>query len=86
MAEPSSRSVSTYEAKTHLSQILADVETSRSHVTVTRHDKPIAIIVPVEPSRSRKPGRLKGQISMADDWDTFTDIDDKDWYGVDSAS
>jgi len=38
--------VSVYEAKTHLSRLLADVEQGRE-VTITRHGRPVARLVPV---------------------------------------
>lgn len=38
--------VSVYEAKTHLSRLLADVEAG-AEVTITRHGRPVARLVPV---------------------------------------
>ncbi|MCX6392536.1 MAG: type II toxin-antitoxin system prevent-host-death family antitoxin [Actinobacteria bacterium] len=38
--------VSVYEAKTHLSRLIGDVEAGRE-VTITRHGKPVARLVPV---------------------------------------
>lgn len=38
--------VSVYEAKTHLSRLLGDVEAGRE-ITITRHGKPVARLVPV---------------------------------------
>jgi len=37
--------VGVYDLKTHLSEVLALVQEGR-HVTVTRHGKPIAVLVP----------------------------------------
>ena len=37
--------ISVYEAKTHLSRLIADVE-SGVEVTITRHGKPVARLVP----------------------------------------
>jgi prevent-host-death family protein len=41
-------SVGAFEAKTHLSQLLDAVEQGE-RVTITRHGKPVALLVPVEP-------------------------------------
>lgn len=38
--------VSVYEAKTHLSRLIGDVEAGRE-VTITRHGRPVARLVPV---------------------------------------
>ena len=38
--------VSVYEAKTHLSRLIGDVEAGLE-VTITRHGKPVARLVPV---------------------------------------
>lgn len=38
--------VSVYEAKTHLSRLLADVENG-VEVTITRHGRPVARLVPI---------------------------------------
>ncbi len=43
-------SVGAYEAKTHLSALLARVERGET-VTITRHGQPIAKLVPVDVSR-----------------------------------
>jgi prevent-host-death family protein len=46
--------VGAYEAKTHLSRLLEEVEAG-GEVIVTKHGRPIARIVPIdEPKRSRK--------------------------------
>ncbi|MCX6411899.1 MAG: type II toxin-antitoxin system prevent-host-death family antitoxin [Actinobacteria bacterium] len=37
--------ISVYEAKTHLSRLIADVEAGEE-VTITRHGKPVARLVP----------------------------------------
>ncbi len=38
--------VSVYEAKTHLSRLIGDVESGRE-VTITRHGRPVARLVPI---------------------------------------
>lgn len=40
--------VGAYEAKTHLSELLVRVEAGES-VTITKHGRPVAQLVPVEP-------------------------------------
>lgn len=45
--------ISVYDAKTHLSRILNDVEAG-SEVTITRHGRPVARIVPVRARDERE--------------------------------
>jgi prevent-host-death family protein len=52
------KTVGVYEAKTHLAQLLADVERGES-VTITRHGKPVAELNP--------PGRAKSDRDRAID-------------------
>jgi prevent-host-death family protein len=47
MAEESTREVGAFEAKTHLSELLAAVE-GGERVTITRRGKPVARLVPIE--------------------------------------
>ncbi len=42
--------IGVYEAKTHLPELLAKVEQGEQ-ITITRHSKAIARLVPVEPAR-----------------------------------
>lgn len=53
------------EAKAHLSELIDRVEHGET-VTLTRHGKPVALVVPVA---DRRPGLLKGRIGMAADFD-----------------
>ncbi len=46
------RTVGAYEAKTHLSQLLDEVERGET-ITITRHGVPVAEIVPLRTSRKR---------------------------------
>jgi prevent-host-death family protein len=58
-----------HEAKTHLSKLLEAVERGEE-VTIARAGVPVAKLVPVVPREvRRKPGALKGQIWMSDDFD-----------------
>ena len=47
MADGSNREVGAFEAKTHLSELLAAVEAGE-RVTITRRGKPVARLVPIE--------------------------------------
>ena len=53
------------EAKAHLSELIDRVEHGEV-LTLTRHGKPVARIVPMT---ERRPGLLKGRIGMAPDFD-----------------
>ncbi len=57
------------EAKAHLSELIDRVEQGET-LTLTRHGKPVARIVPIT---ERRPGLLKGRIGMADDFDEMPD-------------
>lgn len=61
--------VSIHEAKTHFSKLIARAEAGEE-VIVRRGPKPVAKIVAYSaPSQPRVPGRLKGQIEIAPDFD-----------------
>ena len=47
MARDSNNTVGAYEAKTHLSELLAKVEAGEE-ITITRHGAPVAKLVPVK--------------------------------------
>jgi prevent-host-death family protein len=65
--------VSIHEAKTHLSQLLRRVEAGEE-IVVRRGRTPIAKIVAYEaPKKPRKPGRLRGRIRLAADFDELPD-------------
>ena len=60
--------VSLYDAKTQLSS-LVDKAAAGAEIVIAKHGKPLAKLVPFrEPSR-RRPGRAKGKIWMAADFD-----------------
>jgi len=50
MYTPDMTQVSAFDAKTHLSQILAKVQQGK-HITITKHNVPVAILIPVTPSK-----------------------------------
>lgn len=56
--------VTIHEAKTHLSRLIEEVEKG-GEVVISRRDKPVARLVPVEAVKpERKPGRFKGQFEL----------------------
>lgn len=60
--------VTVHEAKTHLSRLLEEVEKG-GEVVISRRDKPIARLVPIETVQpvvtpARRPGRMKGLIDI----------------------
>lgn len=59
--------VSVHEAKTHLSRLLQEVERGGS-IVITKSGKPVARLVPLA-GEPRRPGRLKGRIRIANDFD-----------------
>jgi len=74
--------ISTYDTKTHFSQILSQVEKENIEVIVTRHEKPVAKIVPFNDERlPRIPGAWKGRMEIPERWDEFTQTDEQNWYG-----
>ena len=60
------RTVNVYEAKTHLSQILAEVEAG-AEVIVARNGVPVARITPIE----RKVLREAGDLRKYPGWENF---------------
>jgi prevent-host-death family protein len=60
--------VNIHEAKTHLSRLLLEVQEGKT-IIIARANKPIAKLVPIELSVSkRKLGSAKGIIEVADDF------------------
>lgn len=47
------KQVGVYDAKTHLAKLLDDVENGET-ITITRHGRPVARLVPVAGKRERK--------------------------------
>jgi len=66
--------VNVHEAKTHFSRLLARVEAGEE-VVIGRAGKPVARLVAYRARRPpRRPGALRGQIWIADDFDDSTDV------------
>ena len=62
--------VSIYEAKSHLSQLIAQVERTGEEVVIRRHNVPVARLVPYRPVvQPRQLGGWEGQVEMAADFD-----------------
>ena len=63
------RTVNMHEAKTHLSALVEEALSGKD-VVIARAGKPLVRLVPYQPEKMpRKPGRLKGQIELAPDFD-----------------
>jgi len=63
------RQVNIYEAKSHFSQLIDDVEAG-AEIVIARSGRPAALIVPVRQQvHDRVPGSLAGQIWIAPDVD-----------------
>jgi prevent-host-death family protein len=61
--------VSIHEAKTHFSRLVARAEAGEE-IVVRRGPKPVAKIVAYRaPTTPRRPGALKGQVVIAEDFD-----------------
>ena len=59
--------VNMHEAKTTLSR-LVDRVAEGEEIVIARNGEPVALLTPVKPG-ARRPGRLKGRIRMAADFD-----------------
>jgi prevent-host-death family protein len=57
-----------YEAKTHLSK-LVDRAAAGESIIIAKAGRPVARLVPLEAPVRRVPGRLKGRIWIAPDFD-----------------
>ncbi|OLT01209.1 hypothetical protein BJF90_32970 [Pseudonocardia sp. CNS-004] len=61
--------VNVYDAKSHLSQLLARVEAGEE-IVIARNGRPVARLVPAQRQGTRRtPGSLRGRIWMATDYD-----------------
>jgi prevent-host-death family protein len=62
--------INVHEAKTHLSRLLEEVAAGEE-IVIGKAGKPVAKLVPYKAKyEPRKPGALKGEIWLADDWDS----------------
>lgn len=67
---PPPRQINIHEAKTHLSRLVEEVAMGQE-IIIAKAGKPIARLVPLEDGNAaaRKPGRLKGKLTIGDDFD-----------------
>jgi prevent-host-death family protein len=73
--------VSVYNAKTHLSQLLGRVEAGEE-IIISRQGRPVARLAPLAPPRARRvPGWTGRGITVPEDFDEFSEQDERDWYG-----
>ncbi len=62
------KKVNIHEAKTNLSRLVDEVS-GGAEVVIAKAGRPVAKLVPIGPSHARKPGFLKGRITIAADFD-----------------
>ncbi|SEB48535.1 prevent-host-death family protein [Paramicrobacterium humi] len=74
------KTVNVYEAKTQLSKLI-ERALAGEDVVIARAGKPAVRLVKWEPSHARVPGLWQGRVHIADDFDGFTERDERDWYG-----
>jgi len=73
--------VNIYDAKTQLSKLVARAEAGE-RIVIARNGRPVAELGPAGGiAIKREPGVLAGTVWMADNFDDFTEQDDRDWYG-----
>lgn len=73
--------VNVYEAKSSFSKLIARAEAGET-IIVARNGKPVAQLGPVDfVHRPVVFGDLKGKIWMSDDFDEWTEQDERVWYG-----
>ena len=73
------KQVNVHEAKTTLSQLLAEVE-GGAEVIVARNGKPVAKLVPIRQKKRLRLGMWKGKIWMSPDFDApLSDEELKAW-------
>ncbi len=74
--------VNIHEAKTHFSKLLARVMRGEE-IVIAKAGKPVARLIPERPPSParRVPGIDKGQLKIADDFDTMSKSDLEEWYG-----
>jgi prevent-host-death family protein len=70
--------VSVYDAKTHLSRLLDQVEAG-GEVVITRNGQPVARLVQAAPAPVRRFGTLRGAVTVREDFDAPLSIDDLDF-------
>jgi prevent-host-death family protein len=73
--------VNMHQAKTTLSR-LVERALAGEDVVIARNGEPLVRLVPIPKKREpRIPGRMKGKIWIAPDFDNMTEEELKDWEG-----
>ncbi len=68
--KPATRTVNIHEAKTHFSKLLAAVAKGQ-RITICKDGTPVAELGPLKHTIPvRRPGLLKGRVTVSDDFDT----------------
>jgi prevent-host-death family protein len=69
-----------YDAKTQLSS-LVELAAAGEEIIIAKNGKPMAKLVAIKAAVKRKPGRLKGKIWLAEDFDApMTQEEIAAWY------
>lgn len=73
--------VNIHDAKTHFSKLVGRVMAGEE-IVIAKAGKPVARLVPERPPSSarRIPGIDKGKLRIADDFDTLSQQELKEWY------
>jgi prevent-host-death family protein len=73
--------VNMHQAKSSLSR-LVERALAGEDVVIARNGEPLVRLVPVpKPPKQRVPGRLKGKVWMAPDFDEMSEEELRDWEG-----
>jgi len=73
--------VNMHQAKSSLSR-LVERAVSGEDIVIARNGEPLVRLVPVpKTSKQRVPGRLKGKVWMAPDFDEMSEEELRDWEG-----
>lgn len=69
--------VNVHEAKTHLSAMLAEVESKGKSFVVCRHGKPVAALVPYRKKTRLEPHPVMGRIELR--YDPTEPLTEEEW-------
>jgi len=74
--------VNVYEAKAAFSKLLSRAEAGET-IIIARNGTPVAQFGPIStPHRPVVFGDLRGRIRISEDFDSWTEQDERDWYGA----
>jgi prevent-host-death family protein len=75
--------INVFDAKAQFSKLIARAE-GGEEIVISRHGRPVARLVPMPPHRpDRTPGRFAGRFDVPEDFDAWSEQDERDWYGGD---